>query len=58
MLFFFLIFGSVCLFLGGIFFLVFRRSRARHETLSRTLTAEAWAKLHPRDAGQACQNPL
>ena len=45
MLFFFLIFGSVCLFLGGIFFLVFRRSRARHETLSRTLTAEAWAKL-------------
>ena len=45
MLLFFLIFGIGCLFLGGVFFLVFRRSRARHETLSRALTAEAWARL-------------
>ena len=37
--------GIVCLFLGGIFLLVFRRGKSRAMASEHSMTAQGWAKL-------------
>ena len=41
----YLIPGLVCLFLGGIFLLVYRSSRIKQETTNRDVTAQTWGRL-------------
>lgn len=42
---FFLIPGVVCLFLGVVFLLLYRRSSTRAEVSERSMTGKVWAKL-------------
>ena len=46
----YLIPGLVCLFLGGIFLLVYRSSRIKQETTDRDVTAQTWGGLSIRKA--------
>ena len=41
----YLIPGLTCLFLGGVFLLVFRSGRTKQETSERSLTGQAWGRL-------------
>ena len=41
----YLIPGLVCLFLGGIFLLIYRSSRIKQETTDRDVTAQTWGRL-------------
>ena len=43
--------GLACLFVGGIFLLVYRSSRIRQDTLEQQFTARAWAKLADTESG-------
>ena len=41
----YLIPGMVCLFLGGIFLLVFRSSRIKQQTIDRDVRGQTWGRL-------------
>ena len=41
----YLIPGMVCLFLGGIFLLIFRSSRIKQQTMDHDLRAQTWGRL-------------
>lgn len=41
----YLIPGFVCLFLGGVFLLIYRSSRNKQETTNRDITAQTWGRL-------------
>ena len=41
----YLIPGLICLFLGGVFLLIFRSSRVRQQTMDRDLRAQTWGRL-------------